>query len=218
MAAKILTNIYLIFQYSKYWTDRYSQNYFYFHYLYRICRFENCSILPIARKDTTPPNLACTPLQAVFAYLFGFFICLNRTFCILLWKDKISYPRDIIVLTPNKMKRFLLTFVLFSLLGTAYIYAQTTENNNDKNNSTLSTDEQKQVTKQGWNFAPFPSIGYNSDPASRLVLFVRFSTMAMARHTRHTSINLMLIYRGARVSRLCSTSSTTRSTLFPTYA
>ena len=61
------------------------------------------------------------------------------------------------------MKRFLLTFVLFSLLGTAYVYAQTTENSNDKNNTTLSTDEQKQVTKQGWNFAPFPSIGYNSD-------------------------------------------------------
>ena len=33
----------------------------------------------------------------------------------------------------------------------------------DEKKGTTQTTEKKQTVKKGWNFAPFPSIGYNSD-------------------------------------------------------
>ena len=57
-----------------------------------------------------------------------------------------------------------------------------------------ATDEKKQIVKKGWNFAPFPSIGYNSDTGFQIGA-------------------LCAICRGQQKTRLSCTSSTTRSTL-----
>ena len=63
--------------------------------------------------------------------------------------------------TKPNMKKSLLTLLLLSFLGVTSLYAQSDDKQNKDNETT--TEETKQVKKQGWNFAPFPSIGYNSD-------------------------------------------------------
>ena len=58
---------------------------------------------------------------------------------------------------------------IFALALSAILFVSATasaepkkEKRTDKTETT-STEEKKQTVKKGWNFAPFPSIGYNSD-------------------------------------------------------
>ena len=37
------------------------------------------------------------------------------------------------------------------------------ETKDERKSTTEVADTKKQIVKKGWNFAPFPSIGYNSD-------------------------------------------------------
>ena len=58
-------------------------------------------------------------------------------------------------------KFFALTFAAVMLVS-LNVSAEPKKENKENTEAT-TTDSKKQTVKKGWNFAPFPSIGYNSD-------------------------------------------------------
>ena len=61
------------------------------------------------------------------------------------------------------MKRFFaLTFAAVMLVA-FNASAEPKKGENEKKFETTTADGKKQTVKKGWNFAPFPSVGYNSD-------------------------------------------------------
>ena len=58
------------------------------------------------------------------------------------------------------MRKFFALAVSTLLLAS---FTASAEPKKEKNSDTTTTTEKKQTVKKGWNFAPFPSIGYNSD-------------------------------------------------------
>ena len=60
------------------------------------------------------------------------------------------------------MKRFL-TLAFVAIMLVSYNAAAETQKEKKNKANTVATEEKKQTVKKGWNFAPFPSIGFNSD-------------------------------------------------------
>ena len=60
------------------------------------------------------------------------------------------------------MKRFL-TLAFAAIMLVSYNAAAETQKEKKDKANTVATEEKKQTVKKGWNFAPFPSIGFNSD-------------------------------------------------------
>ena len=58
------------------------------------------------------------------------------------------------------MRKFFALAVSTLLLAS---FTASAEPKKEKSSDTTTTTEKKQTVKKGWNFAPFPSIGYNSD-------------------------------------------------------
>ena len=61
------------------------------------------------------------------------------------------------------MRRFFALAVSAILLVSFNASAEPKKEKSEAKKAVATTDTKKQTVKKGWNFAPFPSIGYNSD-------------------------------------------------------
>ena len=61
------------------------------------------------------------------------------------------------------MKRFFALAFVAVMFISFNASADTKQDKKEKKVETTTTDGKKQTVKKGWNFAPFPSVGYNSD-------------------------------------------------------
>ena len=61
------------------------------------------------------------------------------------------------------MRKFFALALAATLLVSYTASAEPKKEKNEKKVETVTADAKKQTVKKGWNFAPFPSIGYNSD-------------------------------------------------------
>ena len=60
------------------------------------------------------------------------------------------------------MRRFFALTVV-ALMLVSFNASAESKKDNGKNSTEVAADSKKQTVKKGWNFAPFPSVGYNSD-------------------------------------------------------